>query len=92
MVSYWALQGHALSQQLVPWQQNILAKAAFAISLAVAVITLVQPKLIYEASAREQSRQTVSSAMGVKNYFQARPQDVACVVGTINVQWLYCNH
>ena len=78
MVAYWAMQGHRLSQQLVPWQQNILAKAALGLSAALSAVTLLQPRLLFVTSDKEDPSSSAggksrTSGLGVKGYYQVTP-------------------
>ena len=86
MVAYWAMQGHRLSQQLVPWQQNILAKAALGLSAALAAVALLQPRLLYVTSDKEDPSSSSSSSsrtpgLGMKGYYQ-----VQCIHGDLSGQ------
>ena len=80
MVAYWAMQGHPLSQQLVPWQQNILAKAALGLSAALSLVTALQPRLLFVTSDKEDPSSSSTSSsrtpgLGVKGYYQMLQTD-----------------
>ena len=66
MVAYWAMQGHPLSQQLVAWQQNILAKAALGLSAALSLVTVLQPRLLFVTSDKEDPSSSSSSSSSTR--------------------------
>ncbi len=81
MISYWAVQArNEFIKTLVPWQQNLLAKAAFLLSLLTALVVIVQPKLLYvaDSSSREaaMARRAQPNVLGVQGYFQVMPYPI----------------